>query len=447
MKYVQGPALAFAVIAGGALTATAQTAVPVRQLGAIEAVSSEVVGSLNGVRELSDGRVVVNDAGKRRVLVFDKSLASALVIADTTPGRKAQYGARATGIVQYAGDSTLLIDIAGRGFLVLDAAGTVARVMSAPRPNDIQTMANGSMGAPAFDKSGRLLYRTMLMPSFKAPVAGKAYTPPVIPDSAPLLRADFDTRVADTIAWLRVPTIKVNTIFLPNGGVTLTPVFSPISTIDDWTSLPDGSVAILRGSDYHLDWIWANGTRSSTPKMAFDWKRLSDEDKAAVIDSTKKVLERQAKLAATPAATNGGGGGNPMAGGHGASAVPAGHSMTIMPVGSDEGAPPPQSANKGATVPAVTELVSPSDLPDYYPPILQSGAMKADFDGNVWILPSTTKQVGRGLLYDVVNRKGELVERVRLPDDRALEGFGANGAVYLTSHGPNGAHLERARMR
>ena len=89
--------------------------------------------------------------------------------------------------------------------------------------------------------------------------------------------------------------IKVNTIFLPNGGVTLTPVFSPISTIDDWTALPDGSVAILRGSDYHIDWIWADGMRSSTPKMPFDWKRLSDEDKAAVIDSTKKSLERQAR--------------------------------------------------------------------------------------------------------------------------------------------------------
>ena len=119
-----------------------------------------------------------------------------------------------------------------------------------------------------------------------------------MPDSAPLLRADFDTRAADTIAWLRVPMIKVNTIFLPNGGVTLTPVFSPISTIDDWTALPDGSVAILRGSDYHIDWIWADGTRSSTPKMPFDWKRLSDEDKAAVIDSTKKSLERQARAPA-----------------------------------------------------------------------------------------------------------------------------------------------------
>ena len=87
--------------------------------------------------------------------------------------------------------------------------------------------------------------------------------------------------------------------------------------------------------------------------------------------------------------------------------------MTIMPVGSDDGAPPPQSANQGAAVPSIAEIVGPNDLPDYYPPILQSGNIKADYDGNVWILPSTTTQAGGGLLYDVVNRKGELALRVR----------------------------------
>ena len=441
MMTIRCVAAGFTALIAVATTAPAQKTIPVRQLD-VEATSSEAIGYLNGVRQLSDGRVIVNDVGRRRVLLFDKSLTTAQVIADTMPGRKTQYGGRGSAIVEYTGDSTLFVDITGRGFLVLDGSGVVTRAMSAPRPNDVATMANASFGAARFDKSGRLIYRSSLFPAFKAPVVGKAYTPPVMPDSAPLLRADFDTRAADTIAWLRVPMIKVNTIFLPNGGVTLTPVFSPISTIDDWTALSDGSVAILRGSDYHIDWIWADGTRSSTPKMPFDWKRLSDEDKVAVIDSTKKSLERQARA---PAGSSPAGGG--ATGSHAAPVIPAGHSMTIMPVGSDDGAPPPQSANKGAAVPAIAEIVAPTDLPDYYPPILQSGVMKADYEGNVWILPSTTTQAGGGLLYDVVNRKGELALRVRLPDGRALEGFGPNGTVYLTSHGPNGARLERAHLK
>ena len=425
----------------GATIAVAQSPVRIRELGPAEAASTETLGFVNGVRELSDGRVVVNDAGRRRVLAFDKSLATAVVLADTSSGRKVQYGPRATSIIPYGGDSTLLIDVVGRSFLVLDPNGSVARVMSAPRPNDLGGMMGTGMGAASIDKAGRLIYRTMIMPAFKAPIAGKPYAPPVMPDSAPLLRVDFDTRVADTIAWLRVPHIKVNTIALPNGGVTLTPVFSPISTIDDWTALPDGSVAIVRGFDYHIDWISADNKQSSTPKLPFDWKRLSDDDKVALIDSARKALERQTKNSPAP-----GGAGVPGPSGHGGASIPAGHSMTIMPVGGDDGAPPPRSANKGPSLPQVAELVEPSDLPDYYPPILQAGEVKADLDGNVWILPSTSAESGRGLVYDVVNRRGELVERVRLQPGRILEGFGANGAVYLTSYAPGGAHIERARL-
>jgi len=445
MHTTRGVYMSMAMTLGVAEAGWTQNTIPVRQLTAVEAASPEPIGHLDGVRELSDGRVLVNDAGRRRLLMFDKTLKSVVIVADTTAERKLQYGPRATGIVPYTGDSTLFVDIVGRAFLVLDPSGKVARVMSAPRPNDMQTMM-GTIGPASLDNSGRLIYRTMLFPSFKAPVQGKSYTPPTMPDSAPLLRADFDTRVADTIAWLRVPSIKIKTEFLPNGGVRLTPVFSPISTIDDWTALPDGSVAILRGSDYHIEWIDGHGVRSATPKMPFDWKRLSDDDKTAIIDSTKNALIRQAQRGTAPVAPGPGAAGGGMGGHGGGPTIPAGHSMTIMPVGSDEGAAPPQSANKGPATPAIAEVVAPGDLPDYYPPILQSGEMRSDFDGNVWILPSTTAQTGRGLLYDVVNRKGELIERVRLPEGRALEGFGPNGVVYLTSHGPEGARLERARL-
>jgi len=424
-------------------TLIAQSPIPVRELGAMEATSTERVGFVNGIRELSDGHVLVNDAGRHRLLLFDTGLSSVPVVADTSSTAGTRYGPRATTIISFTGDSTLLVDGVGRAFLVLDPSGATTRVMAAPRPNDVTGMMGSGLGAAASDGKGRLIYRSMIMPTFKAPVVGKPYTPPVIADSAPLIRADFETRAADTIAWVRVARIKVNTMFLPNGGVTLTPVFSPLSIIDDWTVLPDGSVAILRGSDYHLDWIDSNGTRASSPRLPFDWKRLSDDGKVAVIDSARKALEGQAKLgsnAASAAALGPGGHG-------GGSTIPSGHSMTIMPIGGEDGAPPPQSANKGPTLPVVAELVEPSDLPDYYPPILQSGEMRADFNGNVWILPATTAQAGRGLVYDIVNRQGVLFERVRLPLGRALEGFGHDGAVYMTSHGSDGARLEKARIR
>jgi hypothetical protein len=68
---------------------------------------------------------------------------------------------------------------------------------------------------------------------------------------------------------------------------------------------------------------------------------------------------------------------------------------------------------------------------DYVPPIRGFSA-RADADNHVWILPTTTLSArGGGLLYDVVNRQGEVFERVQLPPDRVIAGFGPGGAVYL----------------
>ena len=48
---------------------------------------------------------------------------------------------------------------------------------------------------------------------------------------------------------------------------------------------------------------------------------------------------------------------------------------------------------------------------------------------------------------DVVNAKGELFERVRLPVGRSIAGFGKDGVVYLVSgDGSVGFFIERSRL-
>lgn len=422
--------------------AGAQAAVPVRQLTTAEVVSTEKVNMPNGMRELSNGEILVNDAGNRRVIVFDKSLATFRVVADSSVKTRNMYGKRPTLIIPYAGDSTLLVDVGTRSFLVLSPAGTVTRVMSPPRPNDVGFMAGAGLGQPAFDQTGRLVYRTVILPAFKPPVAGKPFETPTMPDSSPILRGDFNTRTADTLAWVRIPKMRLTTTPIAGGGVSISPVVNPLANIDDWTLLPDGTLAVLRGQDYHMEWYSPDGRKESSPKMPFDWKRLTDEEKNAIIDSTKKEV---AKLAVVQDATTAG------AGGHGAPPARAGgggHGMTIMPITPGDGSPAPQAAmGASPSIPAVPDVVPASDLPDYMPPVLRSGLMKADMEGNVWVLPSTSSQSGGGLLYDVINRKGEVFQRVRLPLGRALAGFGDKGAIYLAAYNNGVAVLERVRLQ
>ena len=103
-------------------------------------------------------------------------------------------------------------------------------------------------------------------------------------------------------------------------------------------------------------------------------------------------------------------------------------------------------SSSSATVPPLFLPVELSEMPDYYPPI-RPGSVKADRDGNLWIIPTTSVLAGDGLVYDVINREGKLVERVRIPAGRTIVAFGRGGLIYLVSQYALGAQrLERARV-
>jgi hypothetical protein len=79
-----------------------------------------------------------------------------------------------------------------------------------------------------------------------------------------------------------------------------------------------------------------------------------------------------------------------------------------------------------------------------YPPPIAGGSVFADLDGNVWIIPTTSSEAKGGLLYDVINKKGELFERVQLPASSTIVAFGKGGVVYLGVRAADGSwNLER----
>jgi hypothetical protein len=417
--------------------AEAQKTPAIRPLGPVVARSTETISNQTPVRHLPRG-VLVNDVARRRVLLFDSTLTSFTVIADTTSATSNAYSGRVAGLIAYRGDSTLFVDPTSLSMLVIDPSGKVGRVMSVPRTQDAMMLAATAFGAPGFDASGKLVYRSNFRPQMRGMGPGGPISPPEMPDSAPIVRIDLATRTLDTVAFIKTPKVKMDVNRSEDGRISMTTQINPLPVVDDWAVLANGSIAVVRGQDYHVDIFSADGKKTSATKMPFEWQRLSDEDKVAFIDSVKAARERMIAQQESGAPVPGGGVAPPGAG------VQTQVMVFGGPAGGGGGGAAPAAA--GAPRAGRVSFVEPSELPDYKPPFF-AGSLRADADGNVWIRTIPTKAIPGGPVYDVVNGKGELVDRVQIPAGRTIVGFGAGGVVYLNAREKDANYLERARVR
>ncbi|HEX6574453.1 MAG TPA: hypothetical protein VF042_05730 [Gemmatimonadaceae bacterium] len=438
------------IAAGAALSvvcsasAAAQQRPPIRQLGAVTAKTTEVFGNVASVRALSNGSLLVNDVPGRRVLMFDPQLSTFTVIADSTSATANAYGGRTGSLIAYRGDSTLFVDPQSVSMLVIDPAGKVARVVAIPRAEDASSI--GGLGGAMYDGRGGIVYRPFNF-GFRAGGGGAvriqaaapsgSATPggihlPEPPDSAFIVRVDLASRKLDTVGVVKIPKVKFETRTDDNGRFSMSSLLNPLPVVDEWVVTPDGAIAFVRGRDYHVDWVNPDGSKVASAKIPFNWQRLTDEDKVAFIDSVKAARERAGNSPLALGALGGGG------------APQQNISIQIGP-GGPGGGPGRGNPDRAPTA-AQVNFIPANELPDYKPPFF-AGSVKADTEGNIWVRTIPTEAVSGGPVYDVINRKGELVERVQIPVGRMIVGFGPGGAVYLANRDGTTLTLERASVR
>ena len=422
--------------------AGAQQQPAIRQLPSVAAKSSVQWNNIIGVRALPGGRVLVNDVFGRKVVLLDSMLAPITIVADTTPATSTAYSGRIASILPYRGDSTLFVDPQSMSMMVVDPNGKMTRVMALPRAEDAGALG-GLFGATAgLDAKGRLVYRAPFRFIRNGPATTSGGLPmmPTPPESAAIVRVDLTTRQLDTVGVIKIPKVNMQVSQDDKGNMRFTSEVNPLPVVDDWAVLSDGSVAFIRGQDYHVDFVNADGTKRTAPKIPFDWQRLTDEDKVAFIDSVKAARERLASAqqsqqgAPAPGTAGRAPAGSPDGGGQ----------RIVIQMGPDGGRGPAGGGVNGGQ--PQLNFIAPSELPDYKPPFF-ANAVRADAEGNLWVRTIPTKQIPGGPVYDVINRDGKLVDRVQIPVGRTIAGFGADGAVYLVSRDGTSMTFERARTR
>lgn len=365
---MKGLFVAGAMLAWGVGPALAQ-AVPMKTLGDAVDRYGDGLGSMRGVRELSDGRVLIADGAGEALIVWTPGSGADTL---TNIGQGPEEYRVPDGLFPLPNDGTLLVDI-GNARLV--------EIASDLSFGDTRPIALGPVGMGmtllfpvGTDSDGRIYYEQR-----PGGMGGGA-------DSATIARFNPADESSDQLGKRKLPEQKRTDSGGPNNQRTaITPV--PLSAEDSWSVGYDGSVAVARTADYRIDWIRPDGSVVTGSPVPYEPVRVGRAEKEEWIDALGEGLQISAQSNGGPVQlsfSRGGGGQRGDAGDY--------------------------------------------EWPDVKPPFT-ARAVRVDGEGRAWVMRQT--EAGAATLFDIFSSSGQWTAQVELPADRQLVGFG-QGTVYLT---------------
>lgn len=377
-------ALAFASVLAPSLGA--QT-----PLGPPTATVREDFGSIQTVRELADGRVLVADP-----------LGKALYMVDFAAGTRTQVGELGQGPQEYRqpdavwplpGDSTLLVDL-GNARLVAVGPGLQFGATMPLSAGDFQPGKPLVLRIPqGIDASGNIYFRSM----------GGGMAQGQLPDSAEVLRLSRGGGAPEVVTRFKVQERKVS----HSGGAndqntSIEPV--PLSPEDAWGVAPDGSLAVARTGDYHVEWITPDGTVTRGPAVPYDALPIRTPEKEQYL---------------TDLARSGGG---------------IGVQVEIM-----NGRPSMSFQRGGGGMSQPREIdryTWPEEMPAFY-----GGRIPIDRQGRAWVRRHV--KAGSPSTYDIFDGSGKRVGTYTLDAGKRIIGFGKNSAYVVRFDDMDLSYLER----
>jgi hypothetical protein len=358
-------------LVAGAVPSTLTAQVAVTTLDQPEATFAEPFGSVADLLELPDGRIMVADGLGQALVVIDMATGSADTVGRIGQG-PGEYKSP-DGVFPLPADSTLLVDL-GNGRLAL-MGPDYSLGETTPIAQDDEGGGIKLVLPRGTDDEGRVYFQ--MMPPMR-PGAD-------MPDSAMVGRWDRSTGAIDTVASVKLrERSRQSSGGRDNQNVRIMPL--PLTLEDAWAVRHDGTVAVARSGEYHLEWIRPDGSIVSGPPVAYEPVSVKKADKEAWIEELSNGLSISVSVENGRRSTSFGRGGGP-------------------------------------------RDASPDDYewPQTKPPF-PGNAVWISSSGDAWVeryMPAGTPET-----YDVFGSDGALMGRVVLPAGAELVGFG-KGAVFV----------------
>ena len=248
------------------IAAVAQSA---RVLDKPQVEIDEPFTNIGSVRELSDGRLVVVDAGNQSVHVVDFKTKSVEQIGGNGSG-PGEYRSP-VALLPSSGDTTLLADPGNARLLAIAPNAKDVRAVT-----DMWPFAGGRPGtrlARGADARGRGYFQgraTAMRPEASGSVAT---------DSAALVRSARGSAGEDTLGYISLSPRKINMSSKDGKIQSVSILIPPFPSQDGWVVFPDGAVALVRANDYRVDWVLPDGKRVAGRPIPFTPVRVTEADK------------------------------------------------------------------------------------------------------------------------------------------------------------------------
>lgn len=353
---------------------------------------AEPFSRIGGIREQSDGRVVVLDRQEIKLVRIDFKTGRS-----TTLGRSGQGPGEYTlpiSLVALPGDTTVATDMSGGRLLVItrdSVSGTPLRSKGFDNNKPLVTRSQVES-----DAEGRLYEQA---DRYRAENGRLMQT-----QFAGIRRLNRSTGAQDTIGMLSrmmqsplVHPVATKMAAPKNGapaGALAMRTQPTFPSVDQWAVAPDGRIAMVTVFPYRVAYYAPNGDSTKGPPIAYTPVRMS---------AALKAQWKETKLRPVPTLNYGGDG----------------------------------KVTAGKSIPRYEE---PAEWPEELPPFLMDAVRFAP-DGNLWVERTTAARAPQ--TFDVIDRSGRVASHVVLPAKSRLVGFGKASVYIVRIDEDDLEHLER----